>query len=113
MDLNSKIEGASPHRLVSILYEELALALSRLQLALRRGASPRQHEAQARALGIVLTRRGGLDFEKGGEIATALASVYAEAARLIGQGGRVKDPAPIAQAQAMLAEIAEAWNAIV
>ena len=112
VDLNSNIESASPHRLVSILYDELTVTLARLRAAIGRGDLARQNEAHARALSIVQTLHNGLDFEKGGEIAAALASIYAEAARLIGQGSRARDTKPIEEAQTMLGEIVEAWKAI-
>ena len=67
IDVSSKIEGASPHRLVAILYEELILALAGTQSAIRRGDPVRQHAAEARALAIVKSLEGSLDHRAGGE----------------------------------------------
>ncbi|MDB5683152.1 MAG: flagellar protein FliS [Sphingomonas bacterium] len=112
VDVSSKIEGASPHRLVAILYEELILALAGMKTAIRRGDAPRQNEAQARAMAIVQSLDAGLDFTKGGEIARALSSVYAEVGRLTAIGGSGQQADAIDRAQALIAEIAEAWNQI-
>jgi len=112
IDVSSKIEGASPHRLVAILYEELVLALSTMKMAIRRGDGLRQNEAQARALVIVQSLDGSLDFAKGGDIAGALSAVYAEVSRLTALGGNAQDADAIDRAQKLIAEIAEAWNQI-
>ena len=112
IDVSSKIDGASPHRLVTILYEELVLALSTMKLAIRRGDAPRQNEAQARSLAIVQSLDNSLDFGRGGEIAGALSAVYAEVGRLVTLGGKARDAEAIGKGQALVAEIAEAWNQI-
>lgn len=112
VDLTSKIEGASPHRLITILYEELVLALAGLKLAIRRQDGARVNDGQARALSIVQTLDASLDFEKGGEIARALSAVYGETGRLIGAGVRERAPDRIDRAQKLIAEIAEAWSQI-
>ena len=112
IDVSSKIEGASPHRLVAILYEELILALAGTQTAIRRGDPLRQHAAEARALAIVKSLENSLDHRAGGEIAAALTSVYGEVARLTALGGRAGDAAAIGRAQQLIGEIADAWNQI-
>ena len=112
IDIGSKIDGASPHRLVAILYEELVLALSTMKLAIRRGEPTRQHDAQARSLAIVQSLDNSLDFGRGGEIAGALSAVYAEVGRLVTLGGKARDADAIGRAQALVGEIADAWNQI-
>ena len=112
IDVSSKIEGASPHRLVAILYEELVLALSTMKLAIRRGDGIRQTEAQTRALVIVQSLDNSLDFARGGDIAAALSSVYAEVSRLTALGGNAHDADAIDRGQKLIGEIADAWGQI-
>jgi flagellar protein FliS len=112
IELTSKIEAASPHRLISILYDELILSLSVVKGAIRRGDAMRINEARARAQSIVQTLDAGLDHAKGGDIAGALASVYREVDRLIASGCRTMDAGGIHMAQNLISEIAEAWNQI-
>jgi flagellar secretion chaperone FliS len=112
VDVSSRLEGASPHRLVAILFEELVRAIETAQAADRRGDRGKRAERQARALSILHALEGSLDFERGGEIATSLSSVYREGRRLIGEGYRENRPELVEQARAMLAEIAEAWDGI-
>ena len=112
IDLTSRIEGASPHRLIAILYEELIASLSAAKLAIRRNEPLRVNENHARAISIVQALAASLDFEQGGEISTALNAVYAETGRLINLGCRNRDPETIDKAQKLIAEIADAWTKI-
>lgn len=113
IDLNSRIEGASPHKLVGILFEELLKGLDAMIVAAERRDTAQLALRQSRALSVLGGLHGSLDMEKGGEIAESLASIYREARRLALKGGKECDPVPITQARAMLAEIAVAWDSIV
>jgi flagellar protein FliS len=112
VDMSSRMEGASPHRLVQILFEELIKATDTMLAAQRLGEAAKRSERQSRALSILHALETSLDFDKGGEIAANLATIYREARRLITLGGREGHPAPVEQARAMLAEIAGAWDDI-
>jgi len=112
IDMSSRIEGASPHRLVTILFEELLGAIEALQAADRQGNRGKRAERQSRALSILHALEASLDFEKGGEIAVGLSSIYREARRLITAGAREGRPEMAEQARAMLADIASAWYSI-
>ena len=112
IDMSSRVEGASPHRLVAILFEELLGALETAQAAERQGNRAKRAERQSRALSILHALEASLDFEKGGEIAVSLFSIYREARRLIGISGREGKSEAIEQARVMLADIAGAWQSI-
>ena len=53
-----------------------------------------------------------LDFDKGGEVAAGLVTVYREARRLIIAAGREGDARHVAAAREMIHEISTAWDAI-
>lgn len=112
VDVSSKVEGASPHRLVSILYEELIQAMALMKQAVRKGDTMRRNSAGTRALMLVQALDSSLDFDKGGEVARALRTVYGEARRLLGLGSKENDVDAIGRAQGMIGELAEAWTAI-
>ena len=112
VDMASRIEGATPHRLVGILFDELLKALDAMAAAVRRGDVAQRGTRQARALSILHGLEGSLDFDKGGEIAEGLLAIYREARRLTIAGGRSNDSEQIVQARDMLHEIASAWDAI-
>src|ERR1700744_2475578 len=85
IDVDAKVEGATPHGLIAILYEELLKGLDTLAAGLsangtltRTGAIQRK----ARATGILKGLEGSLDHAQGGTLARDLATVYREARRL-------------------------------
>lgn len=112
IDVSSRLEGASPHRLVAVLFEELLRAIETSQAASRQGDRGKCAERQARALSILHGLEASLDFDKGGEIAANLCAIYREARRLIALGSRENRPEPVEQARAMIADIASAWESI-
>jgi flagellar protein FliS len=112
IDLTSKIEGASPHRLIVILYEELILSLAGMKASLRRNDHLRVNESASRAQSIVQALEVSLDFKVGGEISKSLALIYREADRLVAESVRTREVAPLDTALAMIGEIADAWNQI-
>lgn len=112
VDLSTRVEGASPHQLIALLFEEAVNALDAMAAAAARRDVARVATAQARALSIVGGLQASLDMEGGGDLARNLADVYREASRLIAAAGKACEPAFATQARTLLAEIASAWNSI-
>lgn len=108
----SRIEGATPHALVKLLFDELLLALDATALAERNGDRLKVSDKQARAMSILFALESSLDFDKGGDIAMGLAQIYREGRRLLLVGAKEHDAEPVDQARVMIAEIAEAWDQI-
>ena len=112
VDFTSRIEGATPHRLVQIMYEELLKALDAMAYATARGDYVQRGEHQSRVLAILTGLETSLDFDKGGQIAVDLVAIYREGRRLVIAGGREGDAQLIVRAREMIQEIAGAWDAI-
>ncbi len=112
IDLTSRIEGASPHGLVAILFDELLKALDAMAAAARRKDFSQRGAKQSRALSILHGLEGSLDHENGGEIAQSLSAIYAEARRLVMLAGRDNDAEQVLRAREMLHQIASAWEAL-
>jgi flagellar protein FliS len=112
VDVVSRVEGANPHALVGILYDELLKALDAMAVAAARRDIGQRGDRQAKALRLLSGLETSLDFEQGGDIALGLARVYREARRLVIAAARDNDPAKIQQAREMLAGIADAWARI-
>lgn len=108
----SRTEGATPHGLVKILFDELLLAMDAAALAERNGDCMKVSDKQARAMSILFALEASLDFDKGGDVAVGLAQIYRESRRLLLAGAKERSAAPVEQARAMIAEIADAWNQI-
>jgi flagellar protein FliS len=112
VDLESRIEGATPHELVVIMFEELLKALDAMAVAAQRGDYTQRIQRQSRAMSILHGLEGSLDFRKGGDIAEGLSDIYREARRLVMLGSRENDLDQILRARSMLHEIASAWTQI-
>src|SRR3546814_9796486 len=74
IDTGSKVEGANPHQLVKILFDELLLAIDSSIVADKAGDRSKCSEKQARALSILHALESSLDFDKGGQVALGLRS---------------------------------------
>jgi flagellar protein FliS len=112
VDIASRIEGATPHRLVQIMYEELLKSLDAMAFATSRGDYVQRGEHQSKVLAILTGLETSLDFDKGGQIAVDLVAIYREARRLVVAGGREGDAQLIIQAREMIQEISSAWDGI-
>lgn len=112
VDIGARVEAASPHQLVSVLFEELLKNLDTLIVGLGAGGTLNRSQVivrRARANTILLGLEGSLDRNKGGDVAAGLSAVYREARRLIAAGSDGSDADPIREARVMIAEIAGAW----
>lgn len=79
MAYSSRVEGASPHELVAILYEELVLALTLLSFSMKAQDSHKANAQFGRASGIIHALEAGLDHDLGGALAESLSSIYRSA----------------------------------
>lgn len=114
-DLGARVEAASPHQLVAVLFEELLKHLDTLAAGLSANGTLTRVTAiqrKGRIATIILGLEASLDHKQGGEIARGLAAVYREARRLVTAGTMQHDPKPIIEAREMIAEIAAAWRQI-
>jgi flagellar protein FliS len=112
VDVASRVEGANPHQLVAILYDELLKSLDAMAAAMARGDYVQRGERQARGLRLISGLETSLDFEQGGDIALGLAKIYREARRLTIAAGRENDVKLVERAREMLGEVAQAWEQI-
>jgi flagellar protein FliS len=112
VDVASRVEGADPHALVTILYDELLQSLDAMALAMSKRDFGQRGERQARALRLLSGLETSLDFDQGGDIAVGLARIYREGRRLVIAAARDNDAGKIAEAREMLAGIADAWAQI-
>lgn len=111
LDLSSRMEGASPHRLVSILYEELQNALDGAIRAREGGQDIAANTQMARAKSILAALEAGLDFDRGGDLATTLCGVYRAMQRQLANAAQ--DVEKLTEVRAGVANIAQSWRALV
>ncbi|QKS01948.1 flagellar protein FliS [Sphingomonas sp. CL5.1] len=109
IDLAGRTANADGPALVSLLYEELIQALRVAAWAAERGQQETRSERVTRAIAILFALEANLDFEKGGEVSTTLARLYAGARGEVIRASIGQDGAPFRMVADNLAEIAAAW----
>jgi len=116
VELQTKVAGASPHRLVQLLYES---ALTHLQLAhqLLRVESDKDQlilleRSLVKALNIVLELRDALDFTVGSELPHNLDLLYDYIQRRLLHARIKKDIAAVKECMSLLETLKSGWDAI-
>lgn len=112
IDAGSKVEGATPHQLVKILFDELLLAMDAAALAMRAGDRRKTSDKQTRALTLLHALESSLDYDKGGDVAVSLATIYRESRRRLLAAVAGNDAEAALGARALIAEISDAWAKI-
>lgn len=111
LDLSSRMEGASPHRLVAILYEELQNALDGAIRARENGQDIAANTQMARARSILAALEAGLDFDRGGSLATTLCGVYRSMQRQLAAATHGVEK--VREVRDGVADMAQSWRALV
>ena len=110
---STAIEGASPHKLVSMLYQAVAG-----EIAAARGALSRHDIAEkGRAIGhaVRILEEGllaPLDLQAGGAIAANLRDLYEYIVRRLTQGNLHSDDVALADCASLVQTLREPWEAI-
>ena len=112
MELQSRVASASPHGLVSLLYEELLRTLDLLAATAKRGSAISGNPHHAKALSIVIALESSIDFANGGDPASVLRRIYRSAVHRLNEAARTNDVARIAELRDAISEIAYAWAAL-
>ena len=112
IDTGSRVDGATPHALVTIMFEEVLMAIDTSISAARAQDRILLSDQRYRALSILVALESSLDFRAGGDLAVSLARVYREASRLLRTTQDETHVAQLTKARAMIGDIADAWFVI-
>jgi flagellar protein FliS len=113
VQVDTGVAGASPHRLVELLFEEFLASCSRARGAIREHDVPTKGRAIGRAVRIVEEGlRAGLNMKEGGELARVLQDLYGYVCLRLTQANLNSDEAAIAECIALVQPIYDAWRAI-
>lgn len=112
--VESSIEGgASPHRLVEMLYEGLGQSLLAAQGALARGDIAVKGQQIGRAVRLLEEGlKPGLDLSRGGELAGRLRALYDYCIGRLTTANLRNDAAILAEVAALISPVAQAWSEI-
>ncbi|TDN67934.1 flagellar export chaperone FliS [Paraburkholderia sp. BL10I2N1] len=107
------VMGASPHRLIAMLYQGARKAIALARMHLQQGNIAARGEAITKAIQII---GGGLqealNVEVGGEIAERLDALYRYMTRRLFEANLKQSEAMLVEVDGLLATLEEAWMGI-
>jgi flagellar secretion chaperone FliS len=107
------VMGASPHRLVVMLYQGARQAIAQARMHLQQGNIPARGEAITKAIGIIESGlQQALNKESGGEIAARLDALYTYMAHRLLQANVHQSEQMLVEVDGLLATLEDAWMAI-
>lgn len=107
------VDGASPHRLVEMLFDGLMDAITQGRGAMRAGNVELKTRALSRAVRIVDEGlKASLNLEAGGKLAQDLCDLYAYVTLRLTQANLRDDEAALDECQRLLEPVREAWTSI-
>jgi flagellar protein FliS len=108
----SAILTASQSQLIVMLYDGANRFLAQAAIAMGDRQIETAHNKLRRAEMIISHLQASLDYERGGDIAPRLASIYMFCQRHLNQARIQADPAPIEQVRGLLGTLRDAWAQI-
>lgn len=108
----NRVQGASPHELVAIMFEEFLLKVKTAIAHVERGDLAGMIKEKGRASAIITALEESLDFERGGDTAIALAVIYREASERLARANGDVAIDILQSVQSMVTEIYSAWTDI-
>lgn len=112
LELKSRVESASPHGLVSLLYEELLRSLDLASASFNKDNMATGNRHIAKAESIIIALEGSIDFDRGGDLATTLQRVYRACHKGLRDAQANSDRKKLAEVREAVSDIAYAWQAL-
>ena len=110
--LESRVLSADPIELIRLLYQTALDSVQTARRNLAAGNIAERSRAVCRAIAAVGELDAALDHAAGGAISRNLAALYQYIRQRLTEGNMRQKDAPLAEAQSLLATLAEAWNNI-
>lgn len=108
--LESDVLGASPHKLIVMLYEGAELAVRMAIKHMNEGDIVKKSAAITKASDIILEGlRAALDTRQGGDISAQLDALYDYMGKRLLLGHLKNDTAPLEEVLGLLHELHDAW----
>lgn len=111
--LEASIRDASPHKLISMLYEGAMVAIGMAKNHMRLNQIAAKGEAVSRAIAIINDGlKLSLDEQAGGELAQNLKALYEYMSNRLLMANLNNDPAGLDEVSRLLGELKGAWDQI-
>ncbi len=113
VDLQSRVQSASPHQLVTMLFDGAHSALVRARILMEKGDVAARGQAITKAINIIDNGlRASLDHEKGGEISLDLEQLYDYMTRSLMRANLHNEIDTLLHVDELLMGISDAWKQI-
>jgi flagellar secretion chaperone FliS len=112
-EIATKTENASPHELVSLLYDSLLEALAVMVAMLSQGQIVGQDQHSQRARSILVALKANLDHSSGGQVSAALSEVYQASLGELSKAISAQDADKLRSLREGLLGVANSWKQIV
>ncbi len=111
--VETRVDVADPHQLIEMLFDGLQVALSEARGALARRDVAAKGQAIGRSVRLLEEGlKGGLDLERGGEMAANLHELYSYCSLRLTQANLHNDVARIEEVERLIEPVAAAWRNI-
>lgn len=112
IELESRIENASPHELIELLLQGARSHIATAQGHIQRNQIKEKGEHIGKALSIVEGLKHSLNHNEGGQVAESLQKLYDYVQFILFKANLNNDEDLLAQANKLLSEVHLAWQAI-
>ncbi|SMG38802.1 flagellar export chaperone FliS [Paraburkholderia susongensis] len=111
--VETAVMGASPHRLIVLLYQGARQAIAQARMHLQQGNVPERGKAVSKAIRIIESGlQQSLNLEVGGEIAGRLNALYSYMTRRLFEANIKQSETMLVEVDGLLATLEEAWIGI-
>jgi flagellar protein FliS len=112
VDLQTRVEAASPHELISLLFQGAISHITRAIECMKRNQIKEKGEHLSRAIGILDGLKGSLNMKEGGDVSKNLLAFYNQIQNLLLKGNIQNSEQILIKSKELLDEVHGAWLAI-
>ena len=112
VNVKAGVAYADSVQLIQMLFDGLIDSLSVAEGQIERKEIQAKGESLSRAIKIIVGLQGSLSMEKGGEIATNLASLYDYCTRRLMHANLNNDLEAVQEVKRLISEIRDAWSQV-
>jgi len=113
VSLQSKLSGATPHQLISMLFDGAHSAILQASIYFEKGNVAQRGKMISKAINIIDNGlRAALDHERGQDIAADLEQMYEYMSRTLLEANLRNEPEPLKHVDSLLMKLAATWKEI-
>jgi flagellar protein FliS len=110
VDLRATVETASPHKMVSMLFDGALKALATAKGCCERTDIEGRSASINKASDIIVGLKGCLDLDQGGEVAQRLDELYDYSLRQLYQANKENSAELVQEIIGLISEVSSGWN---